>query len=437
MDNCTDVGDSPGLKSVNGLPEEAALAGGTRSQPMPRGIRPVALALLPGIAISFLLTFLLPEPGFWTQLGRHGLVAGLAGGLADWFAVRTLFSHQAGRENPDACAVPARLDCTGSNVSALNERTLLSPALIAARIQEINPAERLSAWLTCEANALRVAAFLVDRLPAVVSILENAELPGSIAGTLRDKVGRIDFGPVLRRTLEVLSGSREWEGLSGRMLDALLDLAFDNANRIQAAVERENAWWMPRSMSGRITNAILAALEDLVGELRSPESDSRSALTAAVGQFADDLLQSMEQSAGADSFKRRLIADPCIQAWMRSAWAKLRDEILFVVALNDEDTGTRRELSSLVVSWGGALASDPNLAQFLNELIAASAQSAATLLGQEIDDRIPEIVHGTDKGGIDHRGPVVRPIMQRIGLAGVLVGASVGCCAFLLSYVLG
>src|SRR5262249_36808125 len=131
---------------------------------------------LAAVGCGYLLTFLFGETGFWTMLVRHTLAASLAGGLAVQIAPRFLLrrtvGHSASRE-PQGCSRPASCHAAAQAVTAAYP---LSPASLAACVLELNPAERLSAWLKSEANAMRVATLLTHRIPGLISAIQGSAL---------------------------------------------------------------------------------------------------------------------------------------------------------------------------------------------------------------------------------------------------------------------
>lgn len=403
-----------------------------------RSKRRAALALLLAMGALFLLTFLATEPGFWILLTRQSIEAGLAGGLADWFAVTALFRRPLGLPIPHTGIVEQEKDHVARSVGGFVERNFLSPTLIAARVQGIDPAKRIAVWLTSDANAQRLAERLVEGLPTIVTAVEDQGLREFVARTLGDELRHIEFAPVLGRTLEVLSRSGETDLLFERMLDGLLDLVFDNAGRIEDAIEKRQAWWAPRSMDRRITNAILTGIEDFVEELRAPDSANRVALRGAVERMVSNLLQSQDQRAQMEALKHRLIADPDIQAWLKSIWGQVRSTILVDPARSGDGSTAGVSVRLFLQSCGRALVSDRRLQHHINEIVTAAVQNTAMLLRGGIGAYIADVVRGWDARTIaDRMELAIGANLQFIRINGTLVGALAGCGLFLLSRVLG
>ncbi len=399
-----------------------------------RNKRRLAAGLLIGMAASFLTTFLVASPGFWTMLARHSIEAGLAGGLADWFAVTALFRRPLGLPIPYTGIVEDQKERLGRGVGNFVERNFLSPTLIVARIRAIDPAGHVATWLTTQDNARR----LVRRLSALPSGTESDDLRRFVVRMMGDELGKLDFAPLLGRTLRVLSNSQAADVLFDRLLDGFLDLVFDNAERIHLAVERQGAWWMPRAFDRRFTNAMLKGLDEFIEELRLPNSDSRAGMRASIEQIATGLVESEQYREQVDTLKRRLIADPDIQAWLNSIWHQIRDALLADGGTTKTGAVSESGIVSFLENCGRALHTDPELRRHVDELVTSMAQNAIVLLRGEIGTYIADVVKAWDARTIaDRMELTIGANLQFVRINGTIVGALAGCGLFLLSWLLG
>jgi hypothetical protein len=354
MSHSANLGRPIGLGSAKALLEEFVL---------PKDMR-AAVAVPLSVAVCCSFAFFHPAADFWGQLARYALVAALAGGVVQWPSLRVFSRRRLAKPSASVSSVPDRGD---DGASPPPEQ--LAPVPRATSRQSTDFAALAAAWLSCEANASRVAALLIDRLPAIVSFIEQQELWDKIAQGLARNLGGADFGPVLRHAVGLAADSPEFDLLFGRMIDGVLDLAFANWKRLQDAVQRENMWWMPRSMDRRITNAILRAFEEFAEGLRSPDSEGRLALRALVEHLADELAATQQRVAEAGVIKSGLAINPLIQGWLNSAWAQARQEMLQMAAQRDGESVPRSRLTSLLVNAGHVVAEDPALRQVMNQFI--------------------------------------------------------------------
>src|SRR5689334_1529194 len=116
-----------------------------------------ATGLLVLMTVLFVASHLwAPEDRFWR--GVWGYVrafaeASMVGGLADWFAVTAIFRRPLGLPIPHTAIVPRNKDRIGAALGAFVANNFLTPALITAKLHEIDPAGRLSTWLAQPSNA--------------------------------------------------------------------------------------------------------------------------------------------------------------------------------------------------------------------------------------------------------------------------------------------
>jgi hypothetical protein len=325
----------------------------------------VAVPLGAAVCCSFALVH--PVSGLWGQLARYTLVAALAGGVAHWPSLGVFARRRAAQRGSSASPVPGPAD--GGHDGAQPRPEPLAPVPGAANWPSTDFAAFAGAWLSREANASRVAALLIDRLPAIISFMEQWELWDRIVQGLARNLGGGNLGPVVHRAVRQAVDSREFDLLLGSVIDGVLDLAFANWERLQNAVERENLWWMPRSMDRRITNAILRAFEGFAEGLRSPDSEGRLALVALVEQLADQLAAVQERIADAGMRESGLAANPLVQGWLNSAWTQARQEILQIAAQSGGEFAPRASLTLLLAGAAHVLAEDAALRQVLNQFI--------------------------------------------------------------------
>ena len=343
------------------------------------------------------------DPGFWTLLLRAGTEAGVVGGLADWFAVTAIFRRPLGLPIPHTGIVAAQKERIGRGIGGFVERNFLAPTLVAERLAAVDSAARLAAWLAAEDNAAAVADRLVASLPALSASVEDRGLREFVGRTIGEELRGVELAPILGRMLHVLTSTGEYDRLFDKALDAAAGMIRTGAPRIQAIIERHSSWWVPKAIDRRIRQTILQGLEDLVEDLRRPESAGRREFRAATECLVTELLESPEHRARVEEVKARLLAHPDIQAWLASVWDQVRGTTLSDLARPAESSRTRSTLVSLLASCGQALADDPALRQRLNGAVADAVVGAAASLWGEIGGYIADVVRGWDTR--DHRRP--------------------------------
>src|SRR5215831_13466050 len=146
--------------------------------------RLIATALLGTMAVLFIVTTLMPQPGFWIGLVRTATEAAVIGGLADWFAVTALFRRPLGLPIPHTAILPKSKDRIGQGLATFIERNFLTPELIRAKLRSIDIAGGFAHWLASPENADDVADRLVRVLPHLLGVIDDRQVREFLGETL-------------------------------------------------------------------------------------------------------------------------------------------------------------------------------------------------------------------------------------------------------------
>jgi uncharacterized membrane-anchored protein YjiN (DUF445 family) len=398
--------------------------------------RRLATALLICAGAVLLGTMLLREAGFWALLVRASAEAAVVGGLADWFAVTAVFRRPLGLPIPHTAIVPRNKDRIGAALGAFVARNFLTPALVSAKLRSLDPAGRLTDWLTRPANAEAVAERAMIALPTLIGALEDQEIREFAIRALGEQLRAADFSALLGRTLAAMTAGEPFDTLFDRLLDVLQDALTDHAPAIYESVEEHTAWWVPKSVDRRIARGIVGGAAELIGEIRERENPKRMAVRRRVAQLADDLIRSPAHRQRLESLKSQLLAQPEIRLWLATLWDGLRKIVL--ADLGQPDSKTREALARGALSLGRALSADSAMRARLNAVIEESALAVILPWRDEIGAFISDAVKGWEaRTVVDRLELALGADLHYIRITGTLVGACVGCALYLVAFLLG
>jgi len=396
--------------------------------------RLLATGLLVLAAAAFFATRLAPTPGFWVLLLRAGAEAAVVGGLADWFAVTALFRHPLGLPIPHTAIIPRSKDRIGAGLGDFVERNFLAPEIIARRLRGLAPARRFAGWLAEPENAMRAGDQLAEALPYVVRSLGDPAVRDFVARSFGEQLKELDLAPMAGRLITLFTASGQYDALFDRALDTAQSMLAANADRIFAAVEERSRWWIPKAVDRRMAVALIEGIEEVVAELRLPDSTARERFRAAVEDLARSLALSPERQRRFNEAKNRLIEHPDMQAWLGGIWDELRRVMLDDLAA--PGSRTREAMRTAILSLGQALARDPAMQARLDATIEHAALAVVPWRGQ-IGSLITEVVRGWDARTVTRRLELaIGSDLQYIRMNGTLVGAIVGCALYLIAYYL-
>jgi uncharacterized membrane-anchored protein YjiN (DUF445 family) len=394
--------------------------------------RAIATGLLLLAAAIFAATGLLHERGVALSLIHAGSEAALVGGLADWFAVTALFRYPLGLPIPRTAIIPKNKDRIGEGLGQFVERNFLAPAVIADKLRALTPGRRLAAWLAAPANASLVADRLVEALPPIIRSLQDHELRDFVARSFREQLRDADLAPLVGRSLALLTAGEQYDALFDRAIDAAYETLNANVDRLHAVVTERSQWWVPKAIDRHVAEKIIGAIEELLGELRTPGSEGRQKFRAAVQGMAEQLVQSPAWRQRFNEMKDRLLDHPEVQAWLGAVWDQLRALVLDDLAA--PRSRTRQALDTAFLSLGRTLAADPAMQQRIDAGIEHMALAVVPWRG-EIARLIAEVVHGWDARTVSQRLELaIGSDLQYIRMNGTLVGAIAGCVLYLISH---
>jgi uncharacterized membrane-anchored protein YjiN (DUF445 family) len=398
--------------------------------------RGLATALLLCAAVTFLATMLVHAAGFWVLLVRASAEAAVVGGLADWFAVTAVFRRPLGLPIPHTAIVPRNKDRIGAALGAFVAKNFLTPALISAKLREIDPAGKLSSWLSQSSNAEAVAQRAMLALPTLIAALEDPEIREFAIRAVGEQLRSADLAAVLGKTLAAMTAGEPFDTLVDRVLDALHGALDAYAPAIYEGVEERTAWWIPKVIDRRIANGIVSGLAELIGELREPGNPKHIAIRRQVEQLADDLIHSPSHRAKLESLKNQLLGQPEIRVWLATLWDALRNIVLTDLAR--PDSRTREAIMRALLSFGRTLSGDLAMRARFNANLEEAALAVIVPWRHEIGQFISDAVKGWEaRTVVDRLELALGADLHYIRITGTLVGACVGCALFLVSVLLG
>ena len=341
--------------------------------------RTIATGLLVAMATLFLITGIMPEPGFWWQLVHAVSEASVVGGLADWFAVTAVFRQPLGLPIPHTAIVPRNKDRIGEGLASFLQRHFLTDENLLAKVRTLDPACRLAIWMTSPRRADAVADHFTSLLPHIVRALDDDEIRAFTAKAMGEQLREVDAAPLLSRGIELLAAGGYHAAILDQGIEFGLDFLDRNAERMElaAASGERRRWWIPKAADQQIAHALLQGLRDLLLDLSEPEHNARKKLLKAIDNMARELATSPQHSARVEEAKRHLLEHPEVQEWLASVWDQIRDAVL--ADLGSPTPKTRQAVATAVDAAGRRLLGDEHMRSQLNGLFGANCCGRSAL----------------------------------------------------------
>lgn len=397
--------------------------------------RVVATGLLLLACGLFGATFLDPTPGFWTLLARHAAEAGIAGGVADWFAVVALFRRPLGLPIPHTGIIPRNKERIARGLGRFVETHFLSPDTVAGRLRAADLSGSAARWLVDPQNAAAVADRTVQLLAAVAAHLPDRELRALVRTAAVRGFAAVDLAAVLAMSIDAARESGRHHELFDALLATARSWVDDNPDRIATLIGQRSAWWVPKVVDRGVGRALVDEARHLLNELAAPDSDARHGFDRLVRSLARDLREQPRVRERMALLQRELLASERLQQALDGAADEVRGLLLQTLAENR--TAARALIAEAVRALGRRLSEDEGLRERLERRMVWLARSVVQPWRTSIGRFIAEVMSGWETRTVaDRLEAAVSRDLQYVRINGTLVGSLVGGLLYMLTYAL-
>ena len=314
--------------------------------------------------------------------------AGLAGGLADWFAVTALFRHPLGLPIPHTAIIPKNRDRIGRALGDFIAGQLVTETLVDRALERLDAAA-LIPELIAGVPRPELEAMLGR---AVRAALESAPLAPAAGVALAGLWTPERSGVLIRRAVRLLA----------RTLDSRHDSLRDT-------LVSHGGGWTPKFVDRMLADRVLGALAGVLGDLESADHPWRAALDQTVNRIIGRLSTDPQMAAEAETWKTALLQDESVGAMARGLADRLAALKLAPDAAETLNQAVRAGLRARI------LEARPTLARLVSERM--NDWDEATLVAEL------ELQAGRD--------------LQYIRINGALVGGLVGLAIHAVSGLFG
>ena len=338
----------------------------------------IALALLGAAALVYITAVVLH--------GRHpvwGYVAAFAeaamvGAIADWFAVVALFRHPLGLPIPHTAIIPSNKDRIGENLATFICANFLSTEQVLAKVQALDPARRLAAWLAEPRHAEGLAEHLSSALAYVIGVLDDERVRTFFRSTVVARLEQVDVSLLAGQLLDALTaGQRHQQVLDGilQQLALMLDdesIKAEVADVVAAEVKYLKVVGLDNVAGRYATEKMVAGMVRLVGEMGAdPAHPLRLRFDEFVAGFIDRLKDDPDVRLRGESIKQEMLAHPALSSYLQGLWS---ETIAWVQGDLGSEGSTIREQAMLGTrSLGEKLLADAAMRDWINEQLQIAA----------------------------------------------------------------
>ena len=196
--------------------------------------------------------------------------AGIAGGVADWFAITALFRRPLGLPLPHTAIIPRKKHRIAQNLGQFFERNFLSEDSVSVRLADLDLAAPAMRWLVQPQQLEHIAGYIAALVPKEIDALDDETLDRMARDAIAERVREVDLAPLAAAALAELTQAIDYDAIIMAALGELGALVDDNKDVIRARVRNETGWILQRmSVDAKVTDAVIKVLDDAVEEVRS------------------------------------------------------------------------------------------------------------------------------------------------------------------------
>ncbi|WP_396655195.1 DUF445 domain-containing protein [Microbacterium sp.] len=401
-----------------------------------RFMKGVALGALVLMAVVFVIAFALEDRAPWLSYVRAAAEGGMVGALADWFAVTALFRHPLGIPIPHTAIIPRRKDEIGRTLGDFVETEFLSGPIVRTKLESMDVAARLGAWLTVESHAARVVEEGSAMAAGILRALSDDEVQEVIAELAREHLLVPDWGPPAGAWLERVVSAGAHHGAVDLAVDSIAAWLHANRAAFEGLVSRRLPAWVPGIAHRLVDDTVYKEAVRFADAVRAdPVHPARRALDGYLARLADNLQHDPATIGKLEDAKRIVFDSPRVRALAAQAWEAAKNGLL--TALADPRSGLRLRAQDALAETGRRLQTDAALRGRVDTWIADAASFLVDRYRHDIASIITDTVERWDPAETTQKIELqVGRDLQYIRLNGTIVGALAGVVIYTVAHAI-
>ncbi|MDQ2669399.1 MAG: DUF445 family protein, partial [Gemmatimonadota bacterium] len=298
-----------------------------------RFMKGVALGALVLMAVVFVIAFAFEDRAPWLSYVRAAAEGGMVGALADWFAVTALFRHPLGIPIPHTAIIPKRKDDIGRTLGDFVETEFLSGPIVRAKLESMDVAARLGAWLTVSSHSARVVEEGSAMAAGILRALSDDEVQEVIAELARENLLVPDWGPPAGGWLERVVSAGAHHGAVDLAVDSIAAWLHANRPAFEGLVSRRLPPWVPGIAHRLVDDTVYKEAVKFADAIRTdPQHPARRALDGYLARLAHNLQHDPATIGKLEDAKRTVFDSPRVRELAAQAWEAAKNGLLAALA---------------------------------------------------------------------------------------------------------
>ena len=407
-------------------------------------IKGVALLLLTGAAMIFIVTLFIP-PGFWRDGLKAVAEASMVGAMADWFAVVALF-----RRVPipfiaaHTAIIPRNKNKIADNLGIFIQEKFLDTSSLVELIRRQDPARTIAGWLAEPDNAHRLGRQILQLMRGFLDFTDDRRIQAFIRSALDAVIDKIDLSASVGAILDSLTKDGRHQDLLNAGLRQLVKLLNKPSTRVLIAdqiiqwLKREHPLkekvlpteWLGEHSAVAVANAVNSWLDEI-------SRDRGHELRRRFDRLALRLIQRLKNDPAtarrAEEIKHYLKNDAVLNTYISGLWDDMRGWLK--EDLDRPDSVLHGKVTEAGLWLSQTLARDDGLRSSLNQHLEQAALRIAPDFSAFLTQHISDTVKSWDARDMSRQIELnIGKDLQFIRINGTLVGGVIGLILYLLSF---
>ena len=351
--------------------------------------------------------------------------AGIAGAIADWYAVVALFRHPLGLPMPHTAIIPRNKDRIADSIGAFIETHFLTPQNVVERLVRFDFAATASEWLRDEANSRKLAEALCDLVPPTLETVEDAEIRTFLEQMVASQAEAVDIVAVVDRLMGAIVDLDLDRTVLKRVLLWLRDWVSNNRDTIKIEFGRASRY-TPGFIDTYVVNRFVDGVAHLLDDAaQNPDHQVWGEVDRAIEELRRNMRTSPALREQIALNARTALSGFARSGVARSLWVEIKRYV--VADLSGEPSQIRSWMTGAFQRIGAAIADDQVVQQKLNAWQLASIEMTLPRARPAIGRWVADIVKSWDTAQItDKLETEIGTDLQYIRLNGAIVGGLVG-----------
>src|SRR6478672_9281496 len=368
-----------------------------------RKMKLLAVSLLIGMAVIFVVAFALQKqyPAF--EYVRAAAEGGMVGALADWFAVTALLKYPLGLKIPHTAIIPRRKDQIGASLGEFVETNFLSEQVVKEKLASVDIARKVGGWLSGPGGPERVAK---------------------------------EGAAVIRGAFTVLNDDGHHHALVDLLVDRTVDWVRDNHETVNRLVTDRSPTWVPNFVDGLVGDKVYVEILKFTHAVQAnPQHQVRLSIDKYLKELAQDLQHDPVMIARAEGVKAQVLGDPEVRELASRTWGTIKAALLS--AVDDPHSELTVRFKAAVHDFGTRLVVDPELAGKVNKWIGDAAGYLVKTYRSDIAGVITDTVSRWDAEETSQKIELqIGKDLQFIRINGTVVGSLAGLAIFTVAHLI-